>query len=52
MAWAHKLQVQSFAGEAFPLPQTVGFYHTDVNIVIQTVIQTVGIYHTDVQTVQ
>ena len=25
---------------------------TDVNIVIQTVIQTVGIYHTDVQTVQ
>ena len=31
--------------------QTVCFLHTDVDIVIQTVIQTVGIYHTDVQTV-
>ena len=31
--------------------RTVCILHTDVDIVIQTVIQTVGIYHTDVQTV-
>ena len=31
--------------------QTVCVLHTDVDIVIQTVIETVGIYHTDVQTV-
>ena len=31
--------------------QTVYILHTDVGIVIQTVIQTVGIYYTDVQTV-
>ena len=28
------------------------FYHTDVDIAVQTVIQTVGIYGTDVQTVR
>ncbi len=32
--------------------ETVCVLHTDVDKVIQTVIQTVGIYHTDVQTVQ
>ena len=32
--------------------QTVDSYHTDVDIVIQTVIQTIVIYHTAVQTVQ
>ena len=31
--------------------ETVCVLHTDVDIVIQTVIQTVGIYHTDEQTV-
>ena len=31
--------------------QTVYVLHTDVDIVIQTVIQTIEIYHTGVQTV-